>query len=421
MKKAIYLLLVAVLLVAVSCEDVATEVADKGVVDVSMEVSSPKAISMTVDDGVTRYQYRALPQFDLAGEDYNEGIFGEQRVWRDITIVDMKASLGYYRQGLWIFQLRTLNDNGQVLATGQSDPVYLQKGHRNVVRIVLKTDDGEGRPGQNENTGKVRFGFETNLLDLSDVDLSKACIKIEADKLDTTGNVKTKDCGMNLKDPGFSKLLPGKADSGWMVAEFGFDSVVGEGRARYYAETPDLVETDRDGVKVFTGGIVAGQYIVRIKLCVSDETQAGGSDIVVAGQQLAVKVVGGETTTVVGTLVPERYVEGGLALNIAPDVDGEIQTDGSFEVTTDDLSTAAVVLKYVPDGTLEGELSYQWYVDGGSVANADKSSFEFHPTQYGDAKITCHVYGYIGGSFGKQASATQVVRVMPESGANINE
>lgn len=438
-RRVILVMLACMLALTVSCEQDKAVQNEAGIVDVSMEVSQPKAISVLVNDEVNIYEYRALPQFDLDGETYNEGIFGEQQDWRVIEVDEgRKASLGYYRQGLWIFQVRSKNDQGQVLATGESDPIYLQKGHQNVVRVTLKTDDGEGRDGENENTGKIRFGFETNLLDLTEINLENVYISLEVNKFDTSGNLdKTKgkdgaiDWNSILKDAetgAWTKLLPGAADNRWMTSsEFGFNNVIAEGRTRYYAETADLVaEKKVSGDKEYTvykGGIEAGQYLVRVLLYAKDETGSGESDKVIAGQQVALKVVGGETTTVVGTFVPEKYISTALALNVAPEVVGSVQLyqDGMeqiFEMTTDTLSSASIQLKYVPQNVVE-DLSYQWYVNGDLMANANNSSFTFTPSKYGDNKITCYVYGKLDGKFGKQASATQVVRVMPTSGANV--
>lgn len=440
MRKAILVMLACILAFAVSCEQDKAVNAESGVVDVSMQVSDPKAISVIVDDEVTFYEYRALPQFNLDGETYNEGIFGEQQTWRSIEVDEgRRASLGYYRQGLWIFQVRSLNKSGQVLATGESDPIYLQKGHQNVVRITLKTDDGEGRDGENENTGKIRFGFETNLLDLTSVDLNNVFITLEVNKFDTEGKIDTTkgnqgaiDWNSLLKNAStgaWKKMLPETPDGGWMATEFKYDDVIAEGRTRYYAETPDLVETEKTNKEnkkytVYTGGIDAGQYLVRVLLKVKDETTAGaGGEKVIAGQQIALKVVGGETTTVVGTFVPEKYISTALALNVAPEVAGSVKlstegTDQIFEIVTDKLSEATIQLKYVPQNDVDN-ISYQWYVNGDLVANATNSVFTFQPAKYGDNKITCHVMGYLDGKFGKQASATQVVRVMPKTGANV--
>lgn len=437
MRKAILVMLACMLALAVSCEqDKAVSNGEAGIVDVSMQVSDPKAISVLVDDEVTNYEYRALPQFDLDGETYNEGIFGEQKTWRAIEVDEgRRASLGYYRQGLWIFQVRSLNQQGQVLATGESDPIYLQKGHQNLVRVILKTDDGEGRDGENENTGKIRFGFETNLLDVSAIDLKNVYIKLEVDKFDTSGNLDSSKRNLdwnsllkNASTGAWTKMLPNAADDGWMVTEFEYENVIGEGRTRYYAETPDLVakdKTDADGrsYTVYEGGIDAGQYLVRVLLYAKNEVTSGESDKIIAGQQIALKVVGGETTTVVGTFVPEKYISTALALNVAPEVAGSVKlaTEGEddvFEIVSDNLVASSVQLKYVPQNEVEN-LEYQWYVNGDLVAGETNSTFTFQPAKYGDNKITCYVFGHQNGNFGKQASATQVVRVMPKTGANV--
>lgn len=458
--KRMTIFLLAVMCVSalfVSCKvDAVEENMPQGVVGVSMAIDLPKAITMSVEDEVKKYEYRALPQFDIAEETYSDGIFGEQYTWREVAVSGYKASLGYYRQGLWVFELRSKNKNNEILMTGVSEPTYLQKGKENVVRITLKTDDGEGRSGQNWNTGKIVFGFESNMLDSTEYDLDHAYIRIEADKFDVNGNIDTRtgyhdlrmeeenDRGLSLKNLGFESLLPGETDEdGLLVEILGFPTTVQQARVRYYGETADLVQRTKtvtyigeneqeveEEIQYWADGVEAGNYIFRIKQCVWDE--ANDEEIVVAGQAIAVKVIGGEVTTVVGTLVPERYINTNLLLTVAEGVDGDIwvgssRDDVHFQIRTDNLSASSLTVRYVPEwdflgvDSLDTTLEYRWYVDGVLQTGQTSSSFEFVPQRYGDAKITCYVNGHVGPNtyFGKQASATQIVQVKPASGPNV--
>lgn len=446
--KRMMIFLLAVMCVSallVSCKaDAVEEMLPQGVVGVSMSVDMPKAITMSVEDEVKQYEYRALPQFDIGEETYNDGIFGEQYTWREVAVSGYKASLGYYRQGLWVFEVRCKNKRDQVLMTGVSEPTYLQKGKTNLVRITLKQDDGEGRSGQNWNTGKIVFGFESNMLDETEYNIDHAYIRIEADKFDVNGNIDTRtgyynlrmeednDRGLTLVNHGFTSLLPGETDSSGLLADM-YGTTVAQARARYYGETPDLVDRTKEVTYIGEGeqtvtetihywadGVEAGNYILRIKQCVIDEDT--GDEIVIAGQALAIKVIGGETTTVIGTLVPERYINTTLLLTVAENVDGDIASNGAFQIRTDNLNTSALTVRYVPDDpNLGTDLEYRWYVDGVLQSGETSDSFVFHPQRYGDAKITCYVNGHVGPNtyFGKQASATQVVQVKPATGANV--
>lgn len=522
----------------VSCKaDVAEEALPQGVVGVSLEIDKDKAISMWVEDAVVAYEYRAVPQFDLSEENYNEGIFGEQQTWRSIQVANYKASLGYYRQGRWVFSIRAKNRDGQVVMTGISDPVYLQKGHDNVVRVTLKMDDDRGADGRNLNTGKIAFGFETNMLDYTDLNIDKAYIRLEASKFNSTGGIDAADMDytINLKTltymgagaNGFVSMLSadtnliGKQDGrtdaapvpgsspndptppcsdtefiakymtknpdgsngqtamGFMkdivrytVAgeevvglysqmpvtyqdgtetittprcyvpvdkqdtitelydfEYVYTNEVPQGRVRYYAETPDLVlgsvTTEYEGEvqtinNVWRNGISPGQYLIRVLLCVKDQNT--GDEIIVAGQAIATKVVGGETTTVWGTLVPEKYISTALNIIVPANVTGTLLSDGSFQLTGNTLSSLNVTLTYsAAAGSNTTGAVYKWYVDGVLQSEATTNKFKFIPSRYGDAKITCYVYGkHADGSFGKHASATQVIQVMPATGANLN-
>ncbi len=485
MKKAILgILLIALMFSVVSCDDNKVEATPEGVVSAEFSVAEPKVVTMKVNDGVAKYEYLAIPQFDLSYETVDDsvgstemdpkvdtqgvkdgkkdGIFGSQRWWKTIQVGENKrASLGYYRQGAWKFYLRTKNNNGQILTTGESDVVYLQKGKANVVSIILKVDDSTGRKGENLNTGKIRFGFETNKMDEANISLKDCYIRLEANKLNTDGTLvkdlidqygkvtnsatpKLSEKGFILKDPGFNKKVVNETDSGWMVTEYSYSTVIEEGRVRFYAETPDLViTTDENGVTYSSGGIAAGQYLLRVKLCVYNEVPGNkNEEIVIASQQIAIKVVGGETTTVVGTLVPERYVEGTLNVQIGPEVIGSIKyQEGDsdvFEIITNDNSDSVgptnqtIKLKYVPNNNeiVTTSLTYQWYVNGILQGGESAQTFNYVPEKFGDAKITCVVWGYMtnedagdtnGTWMAKQASATQVIRVVPKTGANLPE
>ena len=536
MRKLIIIMLAVAAFITtfVSCKaDVAEEALPQGVVGVSVEIDTDKAISMWVEDAVVTYEYRAVPQFDLTEENYNDGIFGEQQTWRVVQVSNYKASLGYYRQGRWIFYLRAKNRNGEVVMTGESDPVYLQKGHDNVVRMTLKMDDDRGADGRNLNTGKIVFGFETNMLDYTDYNIEHAYIRLEASKFNSTGGIDADDMDytINLKTisfmgagpDGFASMLSsdtsligqqdgrtdaapvpgsspqnpsppnsdtafiakymelnpdgenGKTDMGFMknIVKYtvGSETVIGlysqmpvtyeeggetittprayvpagkeitelytyenvytnevpQGRARYYAETPDLiwgsVTTSYEGqtqtVQAWRNGISPGQYLIRVLLCVKDEVSH--DEIVIAGQAIATKVVGGETTTVWGTLVPEKYIASALNIIVPADVNGTLLTDGQFELTGNTLSSLNVTLTYsaLAGSNITGAV-YKWYVDGELQSEATTNKFKFVPSRYGDAKITCYVYGrHADGSFGKHASATQVIQVKPATGANL--
>lgn len=540
---AVAILFAMVFAVLVSCRAEADveEMLPQGVVGVSVEIDQEKSIMMWVEDDVTSYEYRAVPQFDLAEENYNDGIFGEQQTWRVVTVSNYKASLGYYRQGRWIFYLRAKNRNGEVVMTGESDPVYLRKGLDNVVRITLQYDDDRGADGRNLNTGKIAFGFETNMLDWTATDIEHAYIRLEASKLNSTGGIDAVDevytiplkalSYMGAGTDGFVSMLPentaldgmqdgrtdhegqpgnashvpgsstvydnapssdtafiasymslnpngneGQTAMGFMkdivrytvgsevvtglysqvpvqykyqgetlinprcyvpdgateitelyTLEYVYEDEVPQGRVRFYAETPDLVwgtvtavyEGQSQQVNAWTGGVPAGQYLVRVLLCERNEATDG--EIIIAGQVLAVKVVGGETTTVWGTLVPEKYIPSALAITVAADVDGFLNGNQVFQLTTNTLSSVSIRLTYT--GETNSDLTnavYRWYVDGELQSEARSQSFTFVPSRYGDAKITCYVYDTVGdGSFGKQASATQVINVMPATGNNL--
>lgn len=446
-------------------------------VEATVAIDEPKAVVVTVPDEVEKYQYRAIPLFSVEATEGDGKIFGEQRTWRTFeTDEDGKlANMGWYRQGYWRFEIRTLNKNNQVLMTGstkETGDVYLQKGKDNIIRITLHTDDGDGREGQNNNTGKIKFAFETNWLSDS---LTEQYIRIEVDKFTTDGQIDINagrhdtmfplkggteesrvwgsgaldsydTSGDTWEDPngetqkaiyGYSDawttILQNETDPGLLSQTEGFTAVVMDGRIRFYAETSDLIEGtttsyDEEGgaveVKTYSGGISPGSYLVRVKVCTIDALT--GKEIVLGGQTMAVKVVGGETTTVIGSLLQEKYIETGLSVTIPDDVQGSIVAsstgEDAYKIVSDNLGSSSLTLTFTPSKAInEAQLSYSWRVNGNIISGANSKTFSFTPTTYGDHKITCVVRGQAGdtGYLGEISSSTVVIRVIEATGPNI--
>ena len=483
----------------------ATDVDGEALAEAWISLDDIKGVVIKVPDGVAKYQYRAIPLFEIEDTEADGHIFGEQLTWRTF-VPDARdsrlANLGYFRQGYWRFEIRTLNRNGQTTMTGSSQEdtdsdgvsdVYLQKGKNNIINITLHPDDGDAREGTEISTGKIKFGFETNWLSN---DLAEQYIRIEVTKFKTDGTLEpsassetvaesslkygrfktmfplkggtesSRNWGTGALDfydtsgkewqaapdgqpnkayygysDGWTTVLPGQTDTGILTDQSitnGFTATVPEGRIRFYAETPDLVREegtgwDDDGnetpIDVFKGGITPGNYLVTVKVCTIDETAGNtGKEIVLGGQTMAVKVVGGEVTTVTGSLLQEKYIQTGLSVTIPDDVSGTLQSgDGTspanFIVQSDSLGTASITITYVPDDeTLnQSRLKYTWVVNGEQIAGQTGASFQYTPSRYGDAKITCIVMGQAGdtGNFGEVASDTVVVRVVQQTGPNI--
>lgn len=400
-----------------------------------MGIEELKSLSAAVPEEVAKYQYRAIPLFTVDGESTagatdTPAIIGEQPQWTDITIANDMATLGYFRQGHWKFGIRTLNKQGNILATGWTtenapDGVYLQKGKQNLVRITLHPDDATGSSGQSVNTGKVKIGFETNYL----AELDKAFIKLEINKVKIDGTYEDVKL-WPLKNDTWTTTKAGVNDTGILAPTGTFGKIVGKGRIRYYAETPDLVPVQQEyedpithektKVTAFTGGIAPGNYLVRVLLCVKDDK---GNDKIIAGQLVAVRVVGGENSYVTGTLTPEVYIETGISITVAENIDGSISpTDDVFLLKTDTLSSASITMKYVTTKVpTNSKIKYEWRINGNLIVDATNATLTFKPTIYGDNKITCVATSTIGetGIFGEIGSATTVIRVTPATGPNV--
>lgn len=442
MKRTALLLLIGLIMTAmcISCDGNAHKAipADNSNVEVGLSIEVAKSLTVEVPDEVAKYQYRAIPLFTVADESTENAadtqpIFGEQLQWTDISIVDDLASLGYFRQGHWRFEVRSLNKSGHIIATGSTaenspEPdVYLQKGKVNLVRITLHADNGEGVSGQDLNTGKVRIGFETNYL----AELDKAFIEIEVQKVKHDGTLYTEPQVWPLKNDTWTVVKEGAVDNDFLGKIYG--KTVGSSRIRYYAETPDLTEATMDytdpetgeitSQSYWAGGIKAGNYLLKIYLCVKDT--ASHETIRIAGQLIGVKIVGGETSIVSGTFVPEVYIETGLTITIPPSVDGKITEEAGTElflIKSDNLNETALTLKYTTSKPVSAGVKYLWYLNGNLISGEEASSLIFRPTQYGDNKITCVVRGGISSGNNEQgelSSATSVIRVVPASGPNV--
>ena len=487
------LLVLALVMLFVSCEAEAKveeekkqEEVDRTLVEATLSLEEQKGMTVIAPSEVDKYQYRAIPLFE--DEESGDGkIFGEQLVWRDFTTIKegRLATMGYFRQGYWRFEIRTLNKNGAVTMTGstkEDGDVYLQKGKDNIINVTLHSDDGEGRSGENESTGRIMFGFETNLVDnaLKNNDASnKEYIRLEVDKLTIDGQIDDRKTYHDFTFPlkggtesakpagkgwesyydmveedgkravtgyadGWTVKLPNTLDTGFMtdskiVSDYdeSFNIKIAEGRVRFYAETPTLVEREitSDGTdgfeagsvrKVYDGGIAPGNYIVRVKVCVVD---TNGNEVVVGGQSMAVKVIGGETTYVYGSLLQEKYQKSSLTITLPDNASGALVSDKtgeeSFLIRSDNIPSedAKVTLTYTfDDDTVDPEtVTYQWRLDGNVIEGAIQREYTYKPTSYGDHKLTCIVSTTTGesGKFGELSSATMVIRVLEKTGPNI--
>lgn len=431
-------LITAMALISCNGNTPAAVQADDGNVEVGLSIEMAKSLTVEVPDEVAKYQYRAIPLFTVADESTENAadtqpIFGEQLQWTDISIVEDLASLGYFRQGHWRFEVRSLNRSGHIIATGSTrentpEPdIYLQKGKVNLVRITLHADNGENVSGQDLNTGKVRIGFETNYL----AELDNAFVEFEVQKVKHDGTLYPEAQTWPLKNDKWTVVKAGAVDNDFLGKIYG--KTVGASRIRYYAETPDLTEAQMDytdpetgeitSQTYWAGGIKAGNYLLKIYLCVKDSVSH--ETVRIAGQLIGVKVVGGETSVVSGTFVPEVYIETGLTITIPPSVDGKITEDAGTElflIKSDNLNTTSLSLKYTTAKPVSAGTKYLWYLNGNLISGEEASTLIFRPTQYGDNKITCVVRGGISSGNndqGELSSATSVIRVVPATGPNV--
>ena len=433
-------------------------------------------------EGAYETQYRAIPMFEVEDDDL---VTGEQLTWKTLSIDRSTGvgNIGFLRQGYWGFEVRTIDKNGKIIMEGSAgtheNGIYLQKDKENIVSIALSPTKGE--EDQFLNTGKIKFGFETNYVSGN---LNEQYVRIEVSKYASDGSIDTTAGSYNTMFPlkngtetarswghgalecydtsgeiwfeapeghpnrayygysdGWTTVLPGQKDTGILTDQSiigGFTTTVAKGRIRFYAETPDLRKEQETGfdsegnlikADVYKDGIIPGNYRVTVKVCMVDNTTSNyGKEIVIGGQSTIVKVVGGEITTVTGSILQEKYIQSGLSVAIPDDVSGILQSDdgtnpAKFIVQSDNLKSSPITFTFILDEETVNKytLKYKWIVNGEQIAGQTGASFQYTPSRYGDAKITCIVMGQAGdtGNFGEVASDTVVVRVVQQTGPNI--
>jgi hypothetical protein len=443
MRKVILITLIAVMAVGlmVSCEDSA--VAERKEVDVSMAVSLEKTLSSRVDKDIVYWEFMATPKFTLAE---GEKIHGIVSYWKDLSAMTTGAdnkvkttcSLGRYTSGDWLFELRALNAQHQVVAIGRTQQI-IRDGLANTINIAVYVDRADGTPGESADTtsritgviavsdtgahtvmqlegkasplttetGQIKAGFFINQLDAT---VSNLSITITRQKVGKDGKLATAETVTPDSGSTWTSYTAGQNVPEWYITEVtGTKETVPEGRLFYEC-----------GIS----GLSAGPYIYTFLISGKDKNNA---NVTLGGQSLDVLIIGGETTYVTGTMLANEYVLAGLKVT-APGLLVTTINNGKAYVKIG--ADNSIALTCTLDKTQSAESSvqkYYWYYtdpNGDLVSlSTDEASITFKaPLKdgvpvYGIYRISCSPVGQLG-SIG---TAVVDVIVNPAEGANVGE
>ncbi len=485
MKKIIYFLIIALMVtsVFVSCDSnskvtpSAVDEGPKGTVEVTLAPALEKNITSTVNKDIKYWEFMARPDFTLVE---GEAVYGVVSYWKDLpaitttTDIDetgikpqptdalkLQTNIGRYTSGSWLFEVRALNSNHHVIAIGQTRQI-LREGINNTVNVVVYTDRADGTHGEsadqthskvagsteitpnanltlstNENYGtgngtfqtvqygSVHLGFLINRLDNSLGNLRLSVYSQKVNRDNTLAEVQT-EVGID-KMSQWTVLEAGTALPDWYITEMdyrGTEGLTTVGDAKLYYE---ITIPNRD----------AGPYIYTIKV----EGQTNQVDdqnkpiwTVLGGQAVDVVVVGGETTKLVGTLLPNDYVVGGLKITAPGYIVGSISSGNHTRfIEGEPGSPVSLAFNVDANNSAEAAQKYYWFINGVQQNNLTSSvTFDCPYTkidpeepdipanrnyQYGIYRISCSPTGSLG------SIGTQTIDVIfnPPNGANVGE
>jgi hypothetical protein len=391
MKRILIALIVCMTLaVFVSC-DGNKAVEDQGLAQVTMSVES-KALVASVNDGINSYQFRATPNFSYGSD---ETIYGTVDEYREITLSGGTASLGYYSQGSWTFEVRALAENDVVIASG-STTVFLKAGAENTVAITISNDAGTG-----DTHGSVHFIIETgdlgNELDIEVISQLVTAADELGDAVEYEGITWTKYTYEDLSDATNNEIFSNDPDNPtWEAGNYPEWYRNGVryplGRLLYVADIPE---------------VPSGSYIFTVRI------SNRSTNYMVAGQMIAVRVIDDTTTNITGTMLSGDFVAGALTITAPGTIAGTINGETVLATSRD----TSIELTWTGEEDADTPVAYQWMVDGIVIDDETEESYVYTPALYGRHIVSVIAFGDDNGQIG---SATVKVNVLPTAGTQPN-
>lgn len=381
MKKLItFVLCISLVFVMASCQNDPHGVS--GIAEVNLTTATEKSLTSQVDRSITHWQFMATPLFSVAA---NETIYGKVSNWKELPDLntpvggDIKTAttLGRYTSGNWLFELRALNAQDKIIAVGSTKQI-IRSGIDNNVAITVLTDRKDGTHGESIESGKIQFGFETVKLD-DNIEIG------DSQHLKIITTYQKVDKHQKLEPVQTANLNWTATDTGGTPDSFYGTEKIKEGRTYYSTILP---------------AIDAGPYIFTIKF---QGKNSSNSFIDLGGQSFEVMVVGGETSTVKGTLLANDFIIAGLKITAPGKIVGTINGKHYIIGTPG----TPVTLQYIHDTENSAEVPtrWYWYVNNELKVESNSDTFIFDCPEatpgkkdwlFGIYKVTCVPAGALG-------------------------
>lgn len=427
MKKFFAAMLVALAAVCILVGCDGEKAVGRSVVEVGLSADMSRSLVSSVDKDIVFWEFMATPKFSLAA---GEKIYGTVSYWKDLAdlktgddaVVKTTCTLGRYTSGDWLFEVRALNANHQVIAVGSTQQI-IRDGLDNTIHVDMYVDRADGTHGESADDtsrtagstsitdgvgngtfqttqyGTLRVGFYINRLDAEVSNISMSVYRQKVLRDGTLSQSETVEVGAwTVKESG--DKIPE-----WYNTEAEPDQTVGDARLWYGCELP---------------GLDAGPYIYTFLVSGKDEKDPE-KDVILGGQAVDVLVIGGEVTEVKGTLLANEYVLAGLKVTAPGMIVGTINGVSFIKGTVGQ----AVDLEFVWDeeDSAEAPARYFWYIDGDETTETTgKLTFECPKDDsgnwlYGIYRVSCSPTGELG------SIGNSVVDVIfnPEEGPNVGE
>lgn len=358
MRRFLPVLILAALLLAVSCTQEAVPEENGDLEEVTVEIADTKALYISNPEfaDIERYEYRATPYFGPT-ETYAGGstdIFGAcswTRFYPTFTgNATYRCSLGYFTQGRWHFDFRGLNSKGAVVYTdaGNCD-ITVSKTNANLVSANLFIRGGDVRSG-------IDIDVTTPALEGSPSQYQMKCYITPISYNEGTAVTSGTRTQLSLS---------------WSV------NALSNGSMRFRATSPAITQ---------------GVYLIEMEL-------VGPSSLHIAGQSLITPLPAGTPMKIRGEIEGGAYIFVTFALTEDKTEPAGYITAQNVRVNTQ-ANTGAVNIAVSQNTTLtfnrtSGTVSsVHWYLDGTFVAQG--TSYVYSSNAVGEHEISAILYNADG-------------------------
>lgn len=352
-----WVLLICCILSLISCD---TETA-QNFAEATLVVADAKVLTIDSPNQVVSYKYMATPLFE------EENTFGKTEKFTVVKVdANKRASLGYYSQGKWHFEIRGYNKYGVAIVGGESD-VYLQEGKENYITVNMfyKKLDGQ--------VSSLELDFVTPALE----------------------------------------DLPSSFTPHVYFTEIDWENGVTDG-VRVELDIELVGTVNEKNQMNFIGNLTdLGQRAGLLEIVL-----LGPNDKYITGQSMICTFIAGAVTKVTGNLEGGAYIEG--TLNIIDDksepgiitISGRNWTKlgddwGSVQITKNTTEFVSCNVTEL-NGKEFAASRFEWYIDGKKVASGKTATIDFN-YECGEHTLSCLVFNANG-----QKTGTGSIKVLVE-------